>query len=163
MMLESLPTPEKPWNQRWAILLRPLPGSQEENAKPRMIGIIGIVREQEIGYKVHPDFWGKRYMTEALKMFINMYWKMEGKISFPLVYEKSKNPVNNILLISIIVNTNYDKLIAASDPGNPASLRILEKAGFQKGEYKTDFYERVVDGLVIKGDLQFFYLPRPYF
>jgi ribosomal-protein-alanine N-acetyltransferase len=82
MMQESLPTPEKPWNQRWAILLRPLPGFQEENAKPRMIGVIGIVREQEIGYKVHPDFWGKGYMTEALRMFIDVYWKMEGKISF---------------------------------------------------------------------------------
>jgi ribosomal-protein-alanine N-acetyltransferase len=84
MMQDSLPTPEKPWNQRWAILLRPLPGSQEENSKPKMIGAIGIVREQEIGYKVHPDFWGKGYMTEALKMFINLYWKMEGMLFFPL-------------------------------------------------------------------------------
>jgi ribosomal-protein-alanine N-acetyltransferase len=163
MMQESLPTPEKPWNQRWAILLRPLPGSQEEDAKRRMIGIIGIVREQEIGYKVHPDFWGKGYMTEALRMFIGMYWKMAGKISFLLYCEKSTNPVNGIMLISLLVNTKYDKLIAAADPRNPASLRILEKAGFEKGEYKTDFYERVVDGLAIKGDLQFFYLPRPHF
>jgi len=161
-MQESLPTPKKPWNQRWAILLRPLPGSQEIS-KPRMIGIVGIVREQEIGYKVHPDFWGKGYMTEALRMFINMYWKMEGKISSPFFCEKSISLVNNIVLISVLVNTKYDKLIAAADPGNPASLRILEKAGFQKGEYKKDFYERVVDGLVIKGDLQFFYLPRPQF
>jgi ribosomal-protein-alanine N-acetyltransferase len=82
MMQDSLPTAEKPWNQRWAILLRQLPGSQENSDKPRMIGIIGIVREQEIGYKVHPDFWGKGYMTEALKMFINLYWKMEGILFF---------------------------------------------------------------------------------
>jgi ribosomal-protein-alanine N-acetyltransferase len=82
MMQDSLPTPEKPWNQRWAILLRQLPGSRENSDKPRMIGIIGIVREQEIGYKVHPDFWGKGYMTEALKMFINLYWKMEGMLFF---------------------------------------------------------------------------------
>jgi ribosomal-protein-alanine N-acetyltransferase len=75
----------------------------------------------------------------------------------------SKFLVNDVILISVPVNTKYDKLIAAADPGNPASLRILEKAGFQKGEYKKDFYERVVDGLVIKGDLQFFYLPRPHF
>jgi RimJ/RimL family protein N-acetyltransferase len=83
MIQESLPTPEKPWNQRWAILLRPLPGSQE-SFKPRMIGVIAIVREQEIGYKLHPDFWGKGYMTETLRMFIDMYWKMEGKKSFRL-------------------------------------------------------------------------------
>jgi RimJ/RimL family protein N-acetyltransferase len=66
------------------------------------------------------------------------------------------------MLILVLVNAKYDKLIAAADTGNPASLKILEKVGFQKGEYKADFYERIVDGLVIKGDLQFFYLPRPH-
>lgn len=38
-----------------------------------MIGVIGIVREQEIGYRIHPDFWGKGFMSEALKMFIEMF------------------------------------------------------------------------------------------
>ena len=50
-----------------------------------MIGVIGIVREQEIGYRIHPDFWGKGFMSEALKMFIEMFWGMESMLlpSFP--------------------------------------------------------------------------------
>jgi ribosomal-protein-alanine N-acetyltransferase len=90
----SLPTEEQPWNERWAILLRQTaedPSSekvgvvdetfkQRDAGKLRMIGIIGIVREQEIGYKLHPDFWGKGYMSEALAMFIEMWWGMESMI-----------------------------------------------------------------------------------
>ncbi len=51
---------------------------QRKAGKLRMIGIIGIVREQEIGYRIHPDFWGKGFMSEALKMFIEMFWEMES-------------------------------------------------------------------------------------
>lgn len=46
---------------------------QRKAGKLRMIGVIGIVREQEIGYRIHPDFWGKGFMSEALKMFIEMF------------------------------------------------------------------------------------------
>ena len=164
-MQESVPTTENPWNQIWAILLRPLPGSQEKS-KPRMIGMIGILREHEIGYKLHSDFWGKGYMTEALRIFIDMYWEMEGRIFF------SSQSAKKVALVgiegkihhtnSVLVNKGYDELLAAADPVNKASGRILEKAGFQKGEYRTGFYELVVDGVVIKGDLQCFYLSRPH-
>jgi len=86
-----MPTLEKPWNERWAILLRPeyedkvagiMPESSrgEAEQKPRMIGLIGVVREQELGYKMNPDYWGKGYMTEALVMMSNLFWEMEGKL-----------------------------------------------------------------------------------
>lgn len=108
---------------------------QRKAGKLRLIGVIGIVREQEIGYKIHPEFWGKGYMGEALRMFIEMWWGME-------------------------INMKYDRLLAAADPENKASLRVLEKAGFQKGEYRKDFYERGVLGGK-KSDLQCVYLLRP--
>lgn len=57
-------------------------------------------------------------------------------------------------------NEKYDRLLAAVDPENVASMRVLEKAGFEKGEYKVGFYER---GCLAgkKSDLQCFYFERP--
>ena len=54
---------------------------EKKEIKLCMIGIIGVVREQEIGYRLHPDFWGKGYMTEALAMVTEMWWGMESMIS----------------------------------------------------------------------------------
>jgi ribosomal-protein-alanine N-acetyltransferase len=75
-----MPTPEKPWNRRYAILLRPDPSRPppEGNQKPKMIGILGTPREFEVAYKLHPDYWGKGYMSEALAMFIKIFWQLEG-------------------------------------------------------------------------------------
>ena len=81
LILNSQPTPERPWNKRWAILLRPDPSTPppEENQKPRMIGVVGTPRESEVAYKLHPDYWGKGYMSEALAMFIKLFWQLEGQ------------------------------------------------------------------------------------
>lgn len=60
----------------------------------------------------------------------------------------------------MIVNRKYDKLLAGADSENMASQRVLEKAGFKKGEFKKEFYERATLG-GRKGDMQFYYLERP--
>jgi Acetyltransferase (GNAT) domain len=80
-MRNSVPSAEKPWNEKRAILLRPSLGFPEIS-KPKMIGSIGIVREQEVGYGLHSDFWGKGYMTEAMRMFIDIFWKTERMYLF---------------------------------------------------------------------------------
>ncbi|KAH7409351.1 GNAT domain-containing protein [Cadophora sp. MPI-SDFR-AT-0126] len=129
-MRNHRPTPDKPWNERWAIMLKGV------NGRPKMIGVVGIVREAELGYRIHPDFWGKGYMSEALTMFLDMWWALE-------------------------VSQKYSRLIAAADPENLASTRILIKHGFIKGEYKKDFYARAYLGGEVKSDLQYFYLDRP--
>jgi RimJ/RimL family protein N-acetyltransferase len=85
-MRSSLASAEKPWVRRWAILLRPSPESsdntsaniEDRDSKPRMIGLVGIVRPAEIGYKIHPDFWGKGYMSEALELCIKLFWASKG-------------------------------------------------------------------------------------
>jgi [ribosomal protein S5]-alanine N-acetyltransferase len=95
-ILDNKPSLEKPWNRRWAVMLRPpLKFSSDAenlnhegegisgNPKPQMIGIIGIPRPSEIGYKMHPDFWGKGYMTEALGLAINIFWESEGQCAPP--------------------------------------------------------------------------------
>ncbi|RDL36489.1 uncharacterized protein BP5553_05841 [Venustampulla echinocandica] len=146
--MESMrPSVDKPWNERWAIMLRPMAteaaSPNEENGavkkpKPKMIGFLGIVRQDEIGYKLHPDFWGNGYMSEALALFIDLFWKWDAMKS-------------------------STRLIAAADSENKGSLRVLEKAGFIKDRYEKEFYERAIDqgkgGK--KRDLQFFYLDRP--
>ena len=68
-----------------AILLRPSTKvgehekSEQESHKPKMIGFVAVVREGEIGYRIHPDWWGQGYMSEALAMFLDMFWKTESK------------------------------------------------------------------------------------
>ena len=86
-MLDSIPSPEKPWNERWAVLLRPSvsestdKGGDEREApkyKPKMIGIVGTPRKGELAYKINPDYWGKGYMSETLHMFLKMFWESKG-------------------------------------------------------------------------------------
>jgi hypothetical protein len=60
----------------------------------------------------------------------------------------------------VIVNGKYDRLLAGADSENKASQRVLEKAGFKKGEFKRAFYERATLG-GRKGNMQFYYLERP--
>jgi len=88
LICTTTPTDIEPWKKVYAILLRPDPLSQvagsslatTEVEKPRMIGVLGSPREAELAYKLHPDFWGKGYMSEALKAFIEIYWA--GKFIF---------------------------------------------------------------------------------
>lgn len=80
MIENSNPTPEQPWSRRYAIVLRPeQPSSNDgQDSKPKMIGLIGCPREAEIGYKLLEAVWGKGYMTEAIQLFVDMWWKMPG-------------------------------------------------------------------------------------
>lgn len=102
-MLESFPTPEKPWNRRWAILLKPGSTSSKLDSKnpdssdlsshavhvkaekPKMIGIVGTPRKGELAYKINPGYWGKGYMSETLTMFLDMFWGSEGMFNLRIV------------------------------------------------------------------------------
>jgi RimJ/RimL family protein N-acetyltransferase len=97
LMLRSMPTPTEPWNQRWAIMLRPISkvdstgadtvqidtGNGVKPVKPKMIGIVGTPRRGELAYKLSPGYWGNGYMSEALKLLFEMWWGMNGLSSFP--------------------------------------------------------------------------------
>lgn len=67
----------------------------------------------EIGYDLHPDYWGKGLMSEAVKAMIEFGF---GKMN----------------LHSVEANT---------DPENAASARLLEKNGFVKeGIFRESYY-----------------------
>jgi RimJ/RimL family protein N-acetyltransferase len=67
--------------ENYAILLRP---TEAETAT--MIGSIGIPRlsrngcAAEVGYGIHPDYWGSEYATEALELFVSHYWNSDSEV-----------------------------------------------------------------------------------
>lgn len=69
--------------------------------KPKMIGVMGTPRRAEIGYKLHPNYWGKGYMSEALTLFLKMFWESEG-LFLDLVISDFVRPlcVENVLIKS---------------------------------------------------------------
>lgn len=43
-----------------------------------MIGIIGTPREADVGYRMNHDYWGRGFMSEALALFLKMFWELDG-------------------------------------------------------------------------------------
>ncbi|HSD63851.1 MAG TPA: GNAT family N-acetyltransferase [Ignavibacteriaceae bacterium] len=93
----------------WAITLK---------NKIKLIGTIGFWRIQkehyraEIGYTLHPDFWGKGIMREALSEVVNYGF-------------------NVMKLHSIEANVN---------PDNTSSIKLLERNGFWREAYYKENY-----------------------
>jgi RimJ/RimL family protein N-acetyltransferase len=84
-------SPDKPWIDNYAILLR------AEGEQPQMIGTVGAVRlpqgvndAVEIAYGIHSEFWGKGYASEALGIFVKLYWQPEREtyISFSFQFKE---------------------------------------------------------------------------
>ncbi|MCB9297180.1 MAG: GNAT family N-acetyltransferase [Lewinellaceae bacterium] len=69
--------------------------------------------EAEIGYALLPEFWGQQYATEIVDYFV--------------AYARRLN--------------RFRRLFAIVDPGNPPSIRVLEKFAFQP------YQEGEIDGL----------------
>lgn len=55
-------------------------GQGKEQMEDIMIGSVAIPRKDEIGYKIHPDHWRRGYMDEALKLTIELFWRLPGKV-----------------------------------------------------------------------------------
>lgn len=97
---------------RWAIVLRDDPA--------QVIGSCGYfsvrrgTQTVETGYEIHPDCWNKGFMTEALRAMI------EFSVG-----------AHNLLPVH-----RMEALVA---PGNAASIRILEKLGFDREGLRREF------------------------
>jgi [ribosomal protein S5]-alanine N-acetyltransferase len=82
----------------------------EDKQLKKVIGTCGFLNYEkkhnrmEIGYDLAPEFWGQGFMPEALKLIIEFGF--------------SKMRIN--------------KIEAKVEPKNKASIRLLEKLGFQK-------------------------------
>jgi RimJ/RimL family protein N-acetyltransferase len=62
----------------------------------------------EVGYAIHPDYWGNGYATEALSA-----------------------------VIPHLFSAGFDEIIAGAFECNPASLRVMEKSGMKKSNLKA--------------------------
>jgi ribosomal-protein-alanine N-acetyltransferase len=98
---------------RWAITLRKNPA--------QVIGSCGYfsvrrgTQTVETGYELHPDYWGKGIMSEALQTMIQFSFGSQDVFS-----------VHRI-----------EALVA---PGNTASIRLLEKFGFAREGVRREFF-----------------------
>ena len=70
------------------------------------IGSIGLFGDAELGYLIHPEYWGRGYATEAIKAFLDGLW--EGV-------------------------RDVEKVTGFVDSENVGSVRVLEKCGFREG------------------------------
>lgn len=71
----------------------------------RCIGKAGCWKKPELGYILHPEFWGQGLATEAIRPIL------------PRAFDKF---------------ADVDALTAEIDPRNAASERVLRKLGFEK-------------------------------
>lgn len=135
---------------------------EREGQEMEMIGIIGISHKPEnVGYKIHPDHWGKGYMTEALRLFVEMFWTLEGlsHLLFRILKLKRCYGVRTKIIIE---KKSLPQIRAAYTPGNDASARVLEKVGFQTGELLRGEIELWFNrGQNRKSDIQCMYIDRP--
>ena len=69
----------------------------------------------EVGYAIHPDYWGKGYATEALSA-----------------------------VIPHLFSAGFDEVIAGAFECNPASLRVMEKSGMKRSNLKAEVEYRGV-------------------
>ena len=70
----------------------------------KVLGKAGLWRFPEIGFILHPDFWGQGYAQEALKIVIGRAFEIHGLPSIE----------------------------ADVDPRNTGSLKLLSRLGFQE-------------------------------
>ena len=69
----------------------------------------------EVGYAIHPDYWGKGYATEALSAVIPQ-----------------------------LFSAGFEEVIAGAFECNPASLRVMEKSGMKLSNLKGEVEYRGV-------------------
>ncbi|HSQ27156.1 MAG TPA: GNAT family N-acetyltransferase [Anaerolineales bacterium] len=97
---------------RWAIALRESPMDS--------IGSCGYFHVRkgshtwEIGYDLHPAYWGQGLMSEALQTMIEFCLSTQNHVTI-------------------------HRLEALVDPGNTASIRLLEKFGFDRECLRREF------------------------
>jgi hypothetical protein len=105
-------------------------GRRLRQATGRIIGSIGLRhglvevlggKRWELGYIFHPDFWGKGYATEAVRGLMGAWPGIYQGINWGEVQQERSAEV-----------------VAITDKGNEASMRVLRKCEFEAVEEFVD-------------------------
>ncbi|KAL4892184.1 GNAT domain-containing protein [Aspergillus ambiguus] len=107
--------------------------TQRATVDSKVIGYISINQvypSPEIGYSIHPDYWGKGYATEALDGLLKMWWDMPR--------QQRQDPAEAGEQIDK-VDEEAEKVFAICEKANLRSGRVLTKCGFQL--FKEIVYE----------------------
>ncbi|KAF7157622.1 hypothetical protein CNMCM5623_001996 [Aspergillus felis] len=94
-------------------------GSQPPPADKQVIGYMGINQiypSPEVGYSIHPDYWGKGYATEALDGLLKAWWKLPRQPRLNSAGDGSEPT---------------EKVFALCDKINTGSGKVLSKCGFR--------------------------------
>lgn len=81
-----------------------------------MVGINALVPAPSIGYGIHPEFWGKGFVSEAVAGVVDAWWKLERT---DLKQQPGKDALES------------EKLYAACNKANAGSMKVLLKNGFE--------------------------------
>lgn len=104
----SLPHRDLAQTRAWVAAMMAIDPSEGEDfvieLEGRVIGKAGLYRFPEVGYALHPDFWGRGLATEALCP----------------------------LLARAFAVHRLPAVLADVDPRNVASLRLLARLGFEE-------------------------------
>lgn len=85
-----------------------------DDPSQKVIGAVGVnalVPSPSIGYGIHPAFWGKGYISEAVGGVVDAWWKLERK--------------------DVEDSGEKEMLYAACNKANIGSSRVLQKNGFR--------------------------------
>ncbi|KAJ5935386.1 hypothetical protein N7466_004933 [Penicillium verhagenii] len=99
--------------------------TQLDDASRKVIGAVGInslVPVPSIGYSIHPDFWGKGFVSEAVAGVVDAWWDLERKDACVRVLGGAQ--------------LEKEKLFAACSKANVGSVKVLLKNGFEIYEEK---------------------------
>ncbi|GFG08347.1 hypothetical protein IFM61392_05319 [Aspergillus lentulus] len=93
--------------------------AQPPAADKQVIGYMCINQvypSPEIGYSIHPDYWGKGYATEALYGLLKTWWNLPRQPQLNSA-EDGSDPT--------------EKVFALCESNNAGSSRVLSKCGFR--------------------------------